>query len=207
MKHKLWAAWRAVTAMLCGLLLGGCAASSKVPEDRYYSLPPVSVPAPLATPVLPGVLAVRPFDSLAVYRDRAFAYAETDRPHELQHFHFHHWADDPPSLLLHHLIDFLRAAGVARQVVKDDATADWDYLLQGRLKHFERLEGPGSAVVVEIEFAVERFGARGARWVKSYRATQPVSGEDVYPSVTAFVSALDEIYRGLVADLSTAPRT
>ena len=191
-------------AVLCSLLLIGCAANTPAPEDRYYSLPSVAVAERLPRPALNGVLAVRVYDSPAVYRDRALAYAETGKPNELRHFYFHHWADDPPTLLQHHLIEFLRTVGIAAQVVKDDSAADWDYLLLGRLKHFERVEGPdGNSVVVEIEFALERSGSRRALWVKSYRSTKPVSGGDVYPSVEAFVAALDEIYRQLAADLAS----
>ncbi|MEN8175613.1 MAG: ABC-type transport auxiliary lipoprotein family protein [Pseudomonadota bacterium] len=193
---------RLTALLLAAAAIGGCASSATVPEDRYYRLPPVQPGETLRQPLIRGTLAVAAYDSAAVFRDRAFAYVKAPRPHELRHYHFDHWADDPPTLLQHHLVDYLRAANLARQVVTDGASLDWNYLLKGHLKRFERAEkGGGAEAMVEITFALERFESRTPVLVKTYRAAEPIRGDDIYTSVDAFAAALDDIYARLLADI------
>jgi len=198
---------RLTAALAIAGLAAGCASQKPLPEDRYYRLPEAEVAQSLQRPVLAGTLAVRSYDTAAVFRERALTYAEADSPDELRHFHFHHWADDPPTLLQQHLVQFLRTKNVASQVVPDEATFSWDYLLKGRLTHFERREGGGQAdAVVEMEFVLERFGDPRLRLVKTYRQTRPIDGTEVYPTVEAFAKALTAVYEQLSADIAAGGR-
>jgi len=198
-------ATKIAAALIITTLVTACASHKPIPEDRYYRLPDAAVAQPLPRPALSGMLAVRSYDAAAVFRDRALTYAKAGTPEELRHFHFHHWADEPPTLLQQHLVRYLRTKGVATQVIPDEATADWDYLLKGRITHFERLEsGTDAEAVIEVEFTLERYGSSHLGLIKSYRQQRPIVGSDIYPTVEAFADALSAIYQQLAADISSS---
>jgi ABC-type uncharacterized transport system auxiliary subunit len=188
--------------VLITLLLSACGSIKPVPEDRFYRLAEIPAQEPLAQPLLPGVLAVGTIETPGIYSERAILYSEQDRPTELLRYHYHAWIDAPPRLIQDHLALFLRGAAVAPTVVIDNGQAEWNYLLTGRLRRFEReMDGTGSSVAVAIEYRLLERGGSQPLWVKDYTAQEPVSGETVNDAVQAFSAALNRIDTELLADL------
>ncbi|GAB6042064.1 ABC-type transport auxiliary lipoprotein family protein [Endothiovibrio diazotrophicus] len=183
--------------------LAGCGSAPPVPENRFYRLP-VEAPVALAAPAVPGVLAVGTIHSDGLHAERPVLYAEAGRSAELTQYHYHAWADAPPLLIQESLLLHLRSARAAPLVVTDDARADWDYRLYGRLRRFERLldEAGGSRVVAELELGLESRDGRQPLLLKDYRAEEPVAEDSLDATAGAFSRALGRIYRDLTEDLA-----
>jgi cholesterol transport system auxiliary component len=187
---------------VAGVLLAwalGCA-SGPVPADRYYRL---AVPAPTARAApAPGALEVDRFAAEGLLSERPIVYVAAERPHELQQYHYHHWSEPLATLVHGELLGFLRAAGVAQDVVTPQLRAPARWLLSGRIRRFERwIDVDGSAGAVEIEVAV-RDAQSGAHWQAVYAATRRAEGGDVAASVAALGAALGEAFGRLADDLA-----
>jgi ABC-type uncharacterized transport system auxiliary subunit len=200
---------RALTlSLMLALLVSGCGSVEPVPEDRFYRLGE-AVADPQGTLVqLDGVLAVGSIDSAGVHRERAILYTEPDHPTELMRYHYHAWVDGPPRLIQDHLAAFLRRADVAPLVVLDDARTDWDYLVSGRLRRFERVlaSDGGSEAVVELELRLKRAGDKRPLSVGDYSTAVAVEGKSVRQAAEAFSKALETVYRRFLADLASQGR-
>lgn len=195
---------RAVGYLVAAVLLSACVGQlPELPEDRYYRLGQPAVPAGLQAPDLGASVAVaRPFSD-GLHMERTILYAEADQPLQVMRHHYDLWADSPPVLIQEHLVDFLRAAGVARRVVRSDSGFERALLIEPRLERFERILAPGGdSVVVALEFTVR--GERGAPIIHSYELRRPVDGQGMYATVQAFDAALVEIYTRLLRDLAGA---
>ncbi|MFZ5619938.1 MAG: ABC-type transport auxiliary lipoprotein family protein [Pseudomonadota bacterium] len=178
---------------LAAAALTGCGGSVRVPEDSFYRL---DIPAPAAAqaaPAIDGTLRVEVDAAAPVYRDRSLLYSTADAPARLQRYHYHHWIDAPPRLLEQRLADYLRAAGVASQVVARDDRLDGRYRLRLQLRRFEHQRGrDGGRVSLAVELLLSDGAGGGLLLRERIRAERPVAG-DAFPAVI-------EAYRQCVAD-------
>ncbi len=191
---------RLLIPLIFALLVTACGSVPPAPEDRYYRLAAVSGAA--SGQVLADTLAIGSVESAAVYSERAVVYSEHGQPNKLQHYHYHFWADPPPSLIRDHLALYLRNSQAAPVVVVDKGEAEWKYLLVSRLRRFERvMQGFGSKVVVEMEFRLLQRGGRQPLLIQDYSAEVGVSGGTVNAAAEAFAEALGDIYQQLLVDM------
>lgn len=187
--------------LMLSLLLTACGTVPPVPEDRYYRLSETAVKQS-GKSQLGGVLAIGIIENAGIYNERAILYSEKSQPAKLQRYHYHFWADAPPRLIQDHLTINLRKARAARTVVIDKGEVDWNYLLTGKLRRFERImDGSRSRVAVEMEFRLLKRDSRKPLLVKDYVANVAVKGKTVNDAVEAFNEGLGAIYSQLMADL------
>jgi ABC-type uncharacterized transport system auxiliary subunit len=197
---------RVLLYILLVSLLTACASLSPVPEDRYYRLSEVAAKSS-GKASLGGVLAIGTIENAGIYNERAILYSDSAQPARLQRYHYHFWADAPPRLIQDHLAVYLRKAAAANTVVNDRGEVDWNYLLSGKLRRFERvMEGTGSRVAVEMEFRLMHRHSRKALLVKDYVVEVDVAGETVNDAVEAITRALETIYGQLLADIKRVGR-
>lgn len=175
---------------LCAAL-AGCA-QAPVPADRFYRLLP---PAPqvLERPVLPGTLLVKRLSADGLLGQRPILYAESAAPGVLYQYHYHFWADAPPAMLQAVIVQALRAAKVAREVVTPEHGVDAQYVLVGRVRRLEHLLGDAPAVAVSLELAITS-GERDAPLVLSdHDLTIGVADAGVDTAASALSEAVGRI--------------
>ncbi len=195
---------RSILPLLLSLALVACGSVDPAPEDQYYRLPAAAV-TEQASSALDGTLVVGSIEHGGIYGERAILYSNASQPAKLQRYHYHTWADSPPRLIQDHLAVYLRNAGVASNALIDKGVVDWNYMLYGKLRRFERVMGGfGSKAVVELEFRLQKRGGDSYLLTKDYSAEVTVEDDSVNDTVEAFGAALAEIYRQLATDVAAA---
>lgn len=178
----------------------GCAASP-APRDHFYRLEAATSQA-FESPLLAGTLEVDRFRVEAIAQGRRILYRDASQPGEIAQHAYHHWADPPSMMLQDQLVRYLRAKGVAENVVTAAIHVESDHLVSGRLVRFERLLGGGeSRVAVEMELTLLRREGRELLLLETYREERAASGAGVAASVTAFEQASSAIFERFVADI------
>lgn len=203
---------RSYITLLSLLLIGtaiipGCTGrGTVVPDDHFYQLPEV-LPERISNDRLTNnTIAVAPLHSDGLHGERAILYINSDRPLELQRYHYHHWTDSPPRLIQESLLNYLRKSGLARNVVRYDPEEQVDGTISGTLLHFERVTGPGGIKVeVALELEYNNDQKLPQTWHKEYHVTLPVGNSSIHSTIEGFGSALQQIFNAFVADLKSNP--
>jgi ABC-type uncharacterized transport system auxiliary subunit len=179
---------------------------ARIPEDNFYRLENVAPVSALAAPALQGILMVQGGTAAPVYRDRALLYSESDSPERLQRYHYQYWIDSPPQLLQSGLADYLRKAGVARQVVLPQDSVDADFRLRVDIERFEHIRGQSSdrnggqvAVALRVTL-IER--ATGKLLMQAQLQTDAaVQGGEFSAVAIAYQQAMMDLYGRILAQL------
>ncbi len=190
---------------LIALLVAGCSSAPPVPADHYYRISLEQAPARLVAPLLDGVLQVQRFDAGALLGNRPLVYESGAKPHELQTYNYHYWVDAPAAMLQGQMVDYLRDAGVARQVVTPELRIHPDYRLSGRIKRLEQVTGSRPRAVVALELVVTDADGK-VRLLKDYQRSVAASGPGVAAAVEAINSATAAIYAQFLHDLEATLR-
>lgn len=177
--------------------LGCVGAPPDLPEDRFYRLP---APAPhSAAARYAGTIAVALPESDGLHSERALLYSQHDRPLEILRHHYFYWTESPPRLLQDFLVQYLRRAGVADQVVGAGVASGKALRLESRLLRFERhIGGARPQVLVELELGWR--SRAGARPRAVYRVLAPAADDSIYATVQAYGLALDQILAAFVQE-------
>ena len=182
------------------LFLAGCAGQGPAPTDHYYRLPAVTA-ASSHEPLTEGVIFVEQLIADGIYRERAMLYAGDPPALELNQYHYQHWIDTPSRLIRDHMIDYLRAANSAPQVVYV-ADVPAELSIFGRIRQFERQSGKdGNTVAVNLEFRVNSKYSELPVLIKEYPRQVDLKDISMSGSVDAFASALTSIYDELIEDI------
>lgn len=196
--------WFAMLAI--GLLLGGCAGTSRIPEDSFYRLDIAAPGTPLPAPALAGVLVVQGGAAAPVYRDRALLYSEAETPARLQRYHYHYWTDTPPQLVQRSLVDYLRAAGIASNVVRPEEGVDARYRLRVDIERFEHVRGPNNGKVdVTLRLVLSERDSGAVLMQDSVSADAVVANSDFTAVAAASERALADVYGQIVLRLRGLP--
>jgi cholesterol transport system auxiliary component len=190
---------RSLPGLLLLFALSGCAGSPP-PADQYYRLSPPAT-APLARPVLSGVVEVGRLGAEGLTGDRAILYSHRDTPSQLARSAYRFWSEPPPVLLADRLVDLLRDAQAAPSVVSGDLRVSPDILIEGRLHRFEQVLGNPPAVVVDLELGVIRLHGAELRLLKRYQVEQPLASDSPADAAAGFDAAVGEVFRQFLADL------
>lgn len=186
-------------------LVSGLAACAQpeTPEDRYYRLQTTSQ-APAQSPLLSGILQVDRFQVDGLVGRSQIVYVADGKAHELKTYHYHHWTEPPAVLLQDQLIDYLRRAKAANQVVSPEMRVSADYVLTGKVKRLEQITGASPKAVVELEVGVR--STRGGKLVLlvSERAEAPADSAAVGDGVAAMNTAVSIVFRRILDGLKTA---
>ncbi len=193
-----------VPTLLLILGLVACA-SPPLPDDHYYRLD-IGAPgtAPATTPPLIDSLNVRRINMVGIYGERPLLYSSVQAPTELRQYHYHYWADNPARLIQEQLVEYLRAARLARVVTAtaNDTGAVTQYQLDGTLLRFEQiLDGNRAHAQVVMDLTLQRTADGQRVFRKRYRAD--ILAHDSTPLATtqALGQALTQCYAAFSTDL------
>ncbi len=190
---------RTLPALL--LVLGACA-QPEVPEDRFYRLDVGGPETPFAKPRLEGTLEVDRFVADGLTAGRPIVYSESGRPREVLEYHYHFWTEPPTIMLRDQLVAYLRAAKVADTVVTPQHRVEPDYVLSGKIKRLEQVNGKPPGAVVELELALKRSSDGQILFLDTYRIEAEAKTGTVAAAVDALNSALGLIYARFTNDIS-----
>lgn len=173
-----------------------------LPEDHFYRIE-IGAPAEvLAGPPIEGTLEVIPFLADGLTAKRPIVYVESGQSAELRAYHYHFWTDPPTIMLRDALVDYLRAANLARTVVTPEMRIEPDFVLRGRIRRLERVLGGFSGVVVELELGLRRTVDDRLMMLDTYRVEAEAGDDSVAAFVAAVNRALADIYATFAAVLS-----
>ncbi len=187
--------------ILAAPVLATCA-QPPLPQDHFYRLSVGAPDTPLAEPRFKGTLEVGRFAADGLTAGRPLVYGLSERPYELQEYHYHFWTEPPPTMLRDQLVDYLRAAGVTTTVVTPEMRVEPDYVLAGRIKRLETITGSPTRAVVELELGLRRTGDDELLFLGTYGVEAEARANTVAAAVAAVNEALTEIYAKFTADVS-----
>ena len=187
------------------LSLTGCFGSSPpIPADFYYRLQP-SAPAQRLDAPRVGLIVVDRPGAPTVYTARDIAYSDAAPHLRLQHYHYHHWVDPPPQLLQQALVDYLRAANVARVVTSEPGRQPPAWRVSGVVRRFDRQRGEaGWQAAVSLELRADPVGGNKPPLVRQYDVVVDAQGADMDATVQAFAKATGTLFDRFLADFSAA---
>ncbi|MCH8214422.1 MAG: membrane integrity-associated transporter subunit PqiC [Proteobacteria bacterium] len=196
MKRSLYA-----MIFLVAPVLAACA-QPPLPKDHFYRLSVGAPENPLTEPRFKGTLEIGRFIADGLTSGRPVVYSKADRPHELLEYYYHFWTEPPPTMLRDQLVDYLRAAKVTTMVVTPEMRVEPDYVLAGRIKRLEKINGSPPGAVVELELALRRTADNELLFLGTYGVEAKAGAHTVAAAVAAFNDALTEIYAKFTADIS-----
>jgi ABC-type uncharacterized transport system auxiliary subunit len=197
---------RGVLSLVACLMLGACMGGARVPEDNFYRLENVAPVDALTAPALQGILMIQGGTAAPVYRDRALLYSEPGSPGRLQRYHYQYWIDSPPQLLQSGLADYLRTAGVARQVVLPQDGVDADFRLRIDIERFEHIRGQdssrnGGQVAVALRVTLIERATGKLLMQTQLQSDAAVQGSEFSVVAIAYQQVMTELYGRILAQL------
>jgi ABC-type uncharacterized transport system auxiliary subunit len=182
------------------LTLWSCA-SGPAPIDHYYQIN-AGVPNAPAARRLEGNLPIDRLRTDALTGERQLLYKKTADASEIRQHPYQRWSDPPAIRLQTELISFLSAAAAADTVMPATARVKPDYLVSGRIRHFERVLEPEVRAVVEIQLTVTSTAGEEILVNHSYRQEQAAANSTIAASAAALSEAVHIIFEQFLADLS-----
>jgi ABC-type uncharacterized transport system auxiliary subunit len=176
------------------LLVG---ASCAVPRMHYYTLEmPHAAAEPGAT--RSQHIAVQRFLADRVLMDERIIYREG--PHEVNFYEYHRWADPPADLATDYVLHRLRDSGAYQRVSTIRDGGQPDFILQGRLYHFEEVDrGKEVFASVALELELVDTKTRASVWRGEAECSRPVPVRDVSGVVREIHGCLEETASKLLA--------
>ncbi len=194
---------RVSTALLLAgaMALGACAAGP-APTDHFYRFDLPQPESRFDVPVLKGTLLVtRPWAD-ALTGERHLLYRQNGGSSQLRRHAYHRWVDSPTLMLQREIARYLRAAGVADQVVTPELRTKMDYLLSCRIAKLERVLDSSPHVTLELELGITRMEDRRALLLETYLEEQSANGNGIAASVAAYNMALSKILDRFMAEFA-----
>ncbi|MBT3765414.1 MAG: hypothetical protein HOF84_06120 [Rhodospirillales bacterium] len=187
--------------LMAGILLVGCAQPQVVPQDHYYRLRLPSPAKVQAQPKLDGIVEIDRFSADGLVAGRPIVYSASDKPNQLMDYHYHFWTEPPTGLLRDQLIEYLRAAGIAKTVVTAEMRVAPDFIISGKIKRFEQVRDAAPHVVLEMELGLRQAGTDNLVYWGTYAKKVAAEGTTVADGVKAANIALSQVYSDYVRDL------
>ncbi|MCW9024044.1 MAG: ABC-type transport auxiliary lipoprotein family protein [Gammaproteobacteria bacterium] len=189
-----------MAALFVSACIGG--GTVNIPQDHYYQLPPVSDSQPLVEPALSGSLSINNLFTSGMLHERAVLFVSEKAPLEINPYHYHHWVNAPSSLIQRHMLSYLHKKNLAKKHQRYRSDAQTDYTINGELLHFERqLNSSSIKVHVEIELALRDNRQNKELLRQTYVQVMPAAGKDMAQTISAFGSALEQIYAQFIRDI------
>ena len=190
----------ALASVLIGVVLVGCGVPT-APDFTYFRLPR---PTPLeATPTpLFGDIVVDVFGADGIYGDQALIYAIDPSAQQLRQYHYQLWTDPPTRVLQRRMIELLRNAGVASQVIDELPASHPAVRISGVILRFDRAPNDSGGYKAIVALKLRADAENGLPLIDDYyRAELPTTGNELKATVDAYGAALDKIYAEFYADL------
>ena len=200
---------RATLICLVAVLLAGCAApQAPIPDQTYFRLAPEAQSGTRAAMLVDGLLMVEELRADGLHGERALLYSEDAKHRQLRQYHYEHWVDPPTRLIQTYLVQRLRAAGAAPQVMRYNISDKGDAFLGGRVERFEQLiEGQQARVIVDLELRLSYPGEAHPRLLRDYRTEVTLAGTSPEATIAGFETALNRIVGEFLSDAAQVAGT
>ena len=187
-------------AAAAALALAACTAAP-VPKDQFYRLTAGAPASTAASSVLGGGLMIdRPIAD-GVYSERALVLSRANDRSMIEQYHYHYWAEPPASMLQQQMVDFFRAAGLARQIVTPELRVRNDFALTSKIRRMERvIDGARPMVALEIEFALHNYRDNKLILLETYSEEVAAGSDGMGDAISALDAALTAILNRFLAD-------
>ncbi|GAB6052134.1 ABC-type transport auxiliary lipoprotein family protein [Magnetospira thiophila] len=192
-------AWWAVLGLT--VLFTACA-QPDVPRDHFYRLDP-GQPVALSAPLLDGTLEVERFTAVGLAAQRPIVYSDSNDASQAHAYHYHFWEESPGAMLQDRMVDFLRAAQLAKLVVTPELRADADFVITGRIQRLEQVLGSTTKGVLQIELILRRANNDELLHHGIYSQEISASGESVPEVVSALNESLSRAYAQFLEDVKS----
>lgn len=176
-----------------GVVLAACS-QPPVPKDNYYRLHIGSPKQIYNKPLFSGPVEVQRFSADGLLANRHIVYANSQRPHLLNEYHYHFWSEPPPAMIRDQMVDFLRAAKASDRVVTPELRISAKYIISGKIKRFEHVRGSQEHAAVELELAARNRKSGDLLYLGTYGVKTPVSGSNVASAVESINRSVREIF-------------
>jgi ABC-type uncharacterized transport system auxiliary subunit len=181
------------------MLMAGCAAP-QVPKEQYFRLIAAPAAAKIAHP-LPGIAEAAPFAADGVLGERPLLFTSNGGS-KLEQRSYALWTDAPTAMVRDQVVSYLRAAGVADQVVPSELRIGAAYRVQGNITRLEQeIGGKQSTGVLELELSVIDESDDHLVVSKVYHSEQTAKDNSIDGAATALDAALTDILKQFVADI------
>ena len=173
------------------------------PQDHYYRLPEVKLNGIYESAAESYKnIVIKPVKATGLYHERAILFIESDKPLELQRYHYSFWSSTPAELCHNALYQGLQSSGIVTYVSRDLSELRPDYIIDTRIIQFERfLDQSAVNILVALEVSVRSGQPSGVMWTKRYNINKQLETTGMHDSAVAFGEALKEISALLVEDL------
>jgi ABC-type uncharacterized transport system auxiliary subunit len=179
--------------------LSACGGGAPPPPEHFYRLTaPALAPA---TKPLPGILVVERLRADGVTGERPMAHSKAGQEKSLETYRYHYWTEAPGKMLQQLLAKSLKDAKAARDVLTDEVKVDGDFILKGRLLHFEQVLGGSPKVVLEADMTLMKAKDYSLVHHAIYREEQEAAGESPAMAVEAMQKAFDRLSARIGTDL------
>ena len=182
---------RVLIGTLLAALLALAAACGAGKPIHFYTLEPPAAAPSSAEPV-PVTLLIGRFSAPIVYRDTRLLYRSG--PNQIDIYQEQRWAEAPAEMVRGMMLRQLRSSGHYRTVHLQGTNVKGDYILRGRVLHFEEVDVPSLSARVGMEVDLYDPAHGATVWSHLYEQDEPTAGKDV-PSVVAAVNR--NVQRGL----------
>ena len=187
-----------LAALLAVAMLAGCGGAR---PNHYYMLqlpapPPAQQSSAAAYPVS---LLVANVAAAHLYREDAIVYRTGTV--QMGTYEYHRWVEPPTEMFRTLLIRVLRNSDRYASVQELRSSAQGEYILRGRLYHFEEVSGPPLSAQVSLELNLVEVKTGAAVWSKLYASDEPVQGKDVKDVVEALNRGAQRGIQTLVTEL------
>ena len=195
--------YKPLAAVVLSLALGACASVGPPPQENYYRLPSLPVTAVKNGPLLKGTLLIDQVTADELHSDTAMLYSEDPQGLQLHRYSYQHWQDSPPNLVATSLQRQLSDAGIAGNVVLNEAGETPAWVLNVRLDRFEQWSGKDRhSVMVEMALQLKDDQQRQTVLNENYAKTVNMPDSEPLTSVGGYREALRQVVESFLADLA-----
>jgi ABC-type uncharacterized transport system auxiliary subunit len=191
----------ATLALITVAVTAACGSAPPVPEDHFYRLQAVYASEPIPKTIFSGTIEVDRFIADGLTSERSIVYSQSGKPNQVKAYHYHFWIKPPAVMLRDEIVSFLRAAKIAKAIVTPELRVPAEYVLSGKINHFEQITGERNRVLLEVELSLRSSADGKLLILRSYRIDNESGGPSVAAAVDALNTALSIIYSDFVADL------
>jgi cholesterol transport system auxiliary component len=183
--------------------LTGCGSPAPIMQDRFYSLAPTAMEAPIGSP-MPASLLVNDLAARGFAGGRQIIFRTEAAPLLVQRYDNLLWAEPVPRALSRNLADAIGAARIFEFVLLPADRGRADYLLGGEVDRFEHLPtAVPPRVVGAFTLALVRADDRRSLLHRRYSGEVEVQGATPEAMADAFNQLAALLAADVVRDLRT----
>ncbi len=183
--------------------LAGCGSPAPIMQDRFYSLAPPAMEAPIGSP-MPASLLVNDLAARGFAGGRQIIFRTEAAPLLVQRYDNLLWAEPVPRALSRNLADAIGAARIFEFVLLPADRGRADYLLGGEVDRFEHLPtAVPPRVVGALTLALVRADDRRSLLHRRYSGEVEVQGATPEAMADAFNQLAALLAADVVRDLRT----